>query len=64
MKTLELIRIILHGSQSFFSVDVEFLNKFYKELRYFYINFKPTPDLRHNMLSFLERNISVVLLLV
>lgn len=63
MEALEEIWINLHGPPSFLSTDVEFLNKFAEELKYFGIMFKAHPARRHNKLGVVERKNSVVRLL-
>lgn len=56
--------INIHGAPTHVSADVEFLNKFAKQLHYFGIKFKPTPARRHNKLGVVERKNSVVRLLI
>lgn len=64
MKTFERIWVNMHGPPLSLSADVEFLNKFSKELRYFGIEFNPTPARRHNKLGVVERKNAVLRVLI
>lgn len=53
-----------HVPPIYVSADVEFLNKFSKEIHYFSVKFKPVPARRHNKLGVVERKDAVVRILI